>query len=111
MSFDHKGTQALADKIVDLINESKLPVVERVYAVCGVLHSIGASLYDKPELIGNKTAIENDYRVSPTWGAGLILMSYLAHDLREMFVVEKINPEKNKKEWALFEDKLKGRIG
>ena len=98
MSYDPERAQSLSDSLVDFLNEQKgFTLLEKVYAVSGVLFAIGASAYDKSDVTYD--AVFKDYKESPSWPAALMLVSHIPHELREIFVQEKRDPSVNVENW------------
>lgn len=104
-TFNLERTQDLADQLADVVNSSKALAVEKVYAIMGILRALGESLYDRSDV--NYDAVLADYSISPTWPAALILISHLPHEIRELLIRERDNPEANVQLWKEYEEKLK----
>jgi hypothetical protein len=103
-TFDPDRSQQLADCLSQTINESDALALEKVYAVAAILRALGESLYDREET--NYDAVLADYSRSPTWPAALILISYLPHEIRELLIRERDNPEENKRLWEEHGEKI-----
>jgi len=81
-NFCVKNAQLIADDIIDSLNRAEGSIKEKVYAVSHVLHALGETLYDREEL--DRKSVEIDYNESPTWAAGIMLASYIPHDLLQL---------------------------
>tara|TARA_B100000809_G_C14996858_1_gene480041 strand:- start:457 stop:783 length:327 start_codon:yes stop_codon:yes gene_type:complete len=79
--FSIERAQELADLVISQLNKEQGSVKEKVYAISHVLHALGETIYDRDDL--DRPSVEDDYNRSPTWAAGLILASYIPHDLLE----------------------------
>ena len=104
-TFNLERTQQLADSLSEVVNSSTALAVEKVYAVTALLRALGEALYDRPDV--NYDAVLADYSVSPTWPAALILISHLPHEIRELLIRERDNPEANVRLWKKYEEKLR----
>jgi len=104
-TFNLERVQELADELANVINISGALAVEKVYAIMGVLRGIGEALYDRVEV--NHDAVLADYSRSPTWPAALILISHLPHEIRELLIRERDNPEANIQLWEEYEERIK----
>lgn len=104
-AFSFDRTQELADQLADVVNGSTALAVEKVYAITSLLRGLGETLYDRTEV--NYDAVLADYSLSPTWPAALILISHLPHEIRELLLRERDNPEANVELWKEHEEKIK----
>jgi hypothetical protein len=104
-TFDPERAQIIADKISAVINESSSLAIEKVYAVTSVLRALGEALYDRNDVTYD--AVLKDYSLSPTWPAALILISHLPHEIRELLIRERDNPEANVQLWKEYEERIK----
>lgn len=103
--FDPVRAQRLADAVISVLTNEKCLALEQVYAIASVLRALGESLYDKEDK--TYSAVLNDYSHSPTWPAALILISHLPHEIRELLIRERDNPEVNVQLWKEHEEKIK----
>lgn len=103
--FDPERAQILADKIANLVNDSQSLAIEKVYAITSVLRALGEVLYDRENVTYD--AVLADYSLSPTWPAALILISHLPHEIRELLIRERDDPQANVQLWKEYEEKLK----
>jgi|688.fasta_scaffold801469_2 hypothetical protein len=104
-TFSPERAQELADELANVVNNSRALAVEKVYAIASVLRALGETLYDRTDV--NYDAVLADYSLSPTWPAALILISHLPHEIRELLIRERDNPEANVQLWKEHEEKIK----
>ena len=98
--LDQTKVQALSERLVDLLNEdSELVNLEKVYALCSALFSLGVAMYDRP--YQGRELLEKDYKSSPTFAGAVILASLLPHELYEIFVAESQGSAENARKWDI----------